>query len=181
MKKSILSVITMILALCATPDVHANGRGPRVVAPPRVILRFGTSYGVDGPFVGPSNAIRGIPGDDLPWEVQRIEGILLSDGRLTIAVRGLVFKDDPSVPPRLRGINDEDQFRAVVSCLTEEDDEHVGTANIFTQGFPATRSGNAFINARIKLPDTCVAPIVFVVSGDEDDWFTVTGIEREAD
>src|SRR6476659_1648813 len=123
MKKSILSVITMILALCATPEVHANGRVPHA---PRVILRFGTSYGVDGPFLGPSNAIRGIPGDDLPWEVQRIEGSLLSDGRLTIAVRGLVFKDDPSVPPNLRGINDEDEFRAVVSCLTEEDDEHVG-------------------------------------------------------
>ena len=76
MKKSTLGVITMTLALCAVPQVHANGR------PPRVILRFGTSYGVDGPFLGATNSIRGIPGDDLPWEVERIEGILLSSAIL---------------------------------------------------------------------------------------------------
>jgi hypothetical protein len=98
-------------------------------------------------------------------------------GTISITVRGLVFTHEPEVPPELRGINDEDQFRAIVSCLTEDGDS-VATANVATQGFHASRNGNAQITAKVKLPNPCVAPIVFVVSGDEDDWLAVTGVEN---
>ena len=44
-------------------------------------------YGVDGPFVGPTNPIRGIPGDELPWEVAHfVRGGLTTNGQLTIIV-----------------------------------------------------------------------------------------------
>ena len=134
-------------------------------------------YAVDGPFVGEENPIRNIPGDGLPWAIRSAEGTLLSDGTLTIAVRGLVFTKDPEVPPALRGINDEDHFRGIVSCLTEEGDD-VGISNVATAGFPATRGGDAFISQRVKLPNPCVAPIIFVAAGDEDDWLAVTGNEN---
>ncbi|HEU4401105.1 MAG TPA: hypothetical protein VFT43_03290, partial [Candidatus Polarisedimenticolia bacterium] len=39
------------------------------------------------------------------------EGGLDARGHLKIQVRGLVFADEPSVPPELRGKNDEDAFR----------------------------------------------------------------------
>lgn len=134
-------------------------------------------YAVDGPFVGEENPIRDIPGDGLPWAIRNAEGSLLSDGTLTISVHGLVFTRDPEVPPELRGINDEDHFRGIVSCLTEEGD-NVGMSHVATVGFPATRGGDAFISQRLKLPNPCVAPIIFVAAGDEDDWLAVTGVEN---
>jgi hypothetical protein len=144
----------------------------------KLVLDFGSMYGVDGPFLGEDNAIRGIAGDELPWVVDHVHGALTSDGRLTVVVHGLVFKDDPGVPANLRGKNDEDEFRAVVSCLTEGATD-TPVANVTTEGFPATPSGNSFIHAKLTLPNPCVAPIVFILSGSEDAWFAVTGVETD--
>lgn len=143
------------------------------------ILTFDTMYGVEGPFLGEANAIRGVVGDEAPWEVERfIKGRLAKNGRLQILVRGLVFADDPSVPPELVGKNDEETFRGLVSCLTEEG-ETIVTRNVETDGFPADEEGNSYIDAKIDLPNPCVAPIVFVMAGSEEKWFAVTGFESE--
>ena len=58
--------------------------------------------GVDGGFVK-HNPIRGVLGDELPWEVGSAAGSLTSDGHLVISVRGIVFSNDPEVPANLRG------------------------------------------------------------------------------
>jgi len=138
-------------------------------------------YGVDGPFVGEANAVRDVAGDELPWEILGFaRGTLDSHGRLTIFVRGLVFADDPLVPPELVGTNDEAEFRALVSCLTEVGDA-VETANVITEGFPADMQGNSFIRAQVDLPNPCVAPIVMILAGSEDKWFAMTGFESEKD
>ena len=141
---------------------------------------FDTMYGVDGPFVGEGSPIRGIPGDELPWEVREAKGKLDTDGHLTIKVKGLVFKDAPEVPPALRGINDEAEFRGAVSCEIEEGD-HVGTVKLITQGFHATHGGDASIRATVDLPNPCVAPVIMVLAGSEEKWFAVAGVETEED
>jgi hypothetical protein len=167
MKKAMLSVVAW-LALTSFPSVmHA---GPR-------ILGFSHMDGVDGPFLVPANAIRGIVGDEDPWVIARAEGKLDTKGHLKIQVRGLVFA--PGVP-NVGGTNDEADFRAVVSCLTAVSTTEVGTVNVFTAGFPATVTGDSDIDAIITLPNPCVAPIVFVIAGSEDKWFAVTGFESEA-
>ena len=142
------------------------------------ILTFKTMYGVDGPFVGEENPIRDVVGDELPWEIGKSSGSLSTNGRLKISVKGLVFKDDPSVPPDLRGKNDETEFRGLVSCLTEDGDQVV-TSNVVTEGFPANENGNSVIDATVELPNPCVAPIIMVLAGSEDKWFAVTGFEEE--
>ena len=162
-------MLAFIVALLPITSAHA-------AAPGTVLMSFGTMYGVDGPFID-STFIRGVRGDELPWVVGSARGSLTSDGRLRISVRGIVFANDPSVPPNLRGINDETQFRGLVSCLTENG-KKIGTVNITTAGFPATRSGDSDIDAFVTLPEQCVAPIIFVMSGSEDKWFAVTGGER---
>jgi hypothetical protein len=167
------SLLIAAIALGAT----AYGSDVAALTTVRTVMHFSTMYAVDGPFVGDENPIRNLPGDDLPWAIRSAEGTLLSDGSIAISVHGLVFTNDPEVPPELRGINDEDQFRAIVSCLTEAGD-HVATANVATPGFNASRTGDAFIAARVKLPNPCVAPIVFIAAGDEDDWLAVTGVEN---
>jgi hypothetical protein len=62
-------------------------------------------------------------------------------------------------PVNLRGINDEDEFRAVVSCLTNGPHQGRGrghglveTRNIFTDGFAATRTGDSTIDTFVTLP-----------------------------
>jgi hypothetical protein len=55
----------------------------------------------------------------------------------------------------------------------------VRTVNVITQGFPANEKGDSNINAKVELPNPCVAPIVFVLAGSEDKWFAVTGFESE--
>jgi hypothetical protein len=142
----------------------------------QTILSFTTMYGVDGGFVK-HHDIRGVEGDELPWTLTSASGSLSTNGHLTLSVRGLVFTNDPEVPPELRGINDETSFRALVSCLTDEGRGRVSTVNITSSGFPATRSGDSDIDTMVSLPASCVAPIIFVMSGSEDHWFAVTGAE----
>ena len=169
------------LALVGVALAAASAADELKVRHAKTILSFHTMYGVDGPFVGETNPIRGVSGDELPWAIAKfIRGKLNTKGRLEILVRGLVFKNDPSVPPELRGKNDEDEFRALVSCLTEEGDAVV-TKNVITAGFPATTTGDSFIKATIELPNPCVAPIIMVLAGSEDKWFAVTGFEAEED
>lgn len=145
------------------------------------MLAFHAMYGVDGPFLGEVNSIRGVIGDELPWDIARsVSGELDTGGHLRIRVRGLVFKDDPLVPPGLVGTNDEPEFRGLISCLTEVGDS-VETQNVMTEGFPASKEGDSVINAMVVLPNPCVAPIVMIMAGSEDKWFAVTGFEDEGD
>jgi hypothetical protein len=94
-------------------------------------------------------------------------------------VKGLVFTDDRVVPPELQGKNDEDSFRGMVSCTTELSETEVGTANVVTEGFPATAEGESTIDTFIQLPNPCLAPIAFILAGSEDEWFAVNGFEFE--
>lgn len=168
-KRAAMLVVLVCLAV-------AYGSHVLAASSVRTVLHFSTMYAVDGPFTGDANPIRNLDGDDLPWAIRSVEGSLFSDGFVTVSVRGLVFTDDPEVPPELRGINDEEHFRAVVSCLTEGGDK-TPIANVSTAGFPASRRGDAFIAARVKLPNPCVAPIV-LITGDEGEWLAVTGVEN---
>src|SRR4029434_4449935 len=76
--------------------------------------------------------------------------------------------------------NDETTFRGAVSCITE--DEDAGTTpieNVITDGFPTGPAGDADIDAHLTLQNPCVAPVVFVLAGSEEKWFSVTGFESE--
>jgi hypothetical protein len=168
------------VVLCAVAGVSmASGRPHGDVPALSNILAFETMYAVEGPLLGEANAIRGVVGDELPWEIEHfVKGRLTKQGRLQILVRGLVFADDPTVPPELVGKNDEETFRGLVSCLTEEN-ESIVTSNVETAGFPADEEGNSYIDAKIDLPNPCIAPVIFVMAGSEEKWFAVTGFESE--
>jgi len=165
------------LALAALLPFSAHG-GANHHSHGKLLLAFHTMFGVEGAFIEEENPLLGIAGDELPWEIAAARGKLDRDGNLSLVVKGVVFKDDPSVPPELRGINDETEFRAAVSCTTEEN-EQVVQRNLFSPGFPATPEGNSAIRTHFDLPDPCLAPAVFVLAGSEDAWFAVTGFETE--
>ena len=172
--KSVMLLSALVCCLLVVPSAPGWNESHR---PVRTVLAFHSMYGVDGAFVG-ANPIRGLSGDELPWEIGKAtHGELRSNGRLKLHVQGLVFADDPAVPPELVGTNDETSFRAVVSCETLDAGGQLVTDNIITDGFPATTTGNAEIDATVELPSPCLAPVVFVIAGSEEKWFAVTGIE----
>jgi hypothetical protein len=140
------------------------------------ILGFDTMVGVTGPFTGAANAVRGVPGGGLPWDLEGAEGQLGTDGKLKIDVFGLVLADDPRVPVERRLMNPQSDFRAIVSCLTidELDPTMVVTVNVMTGLFPTGVAGDATIEEMLMLPHPCFAPIIFVTS-PTGSWFAVTG------
>jgi hypothetical protein len=172
----------VLLALLLLPAVGlALGKGESENHKSPAILAFDTMYGVEGPLLNPANAIRGIVGDEAPWEIEHsIKGRLEASGRLKITVKGLVFANDPLSPPDFIGKNDEDNFRAVVSCLTEDAQGAIVVANVTTDPFPASLEGDSLIHQDLELPNPCIAPIIFVIAGSEDKWFAVTGFESES-
>lgn len=155
----VVAALVLGVALIAQTSAAGSSGG-------ETVLKFNTMVGVDGPFRGATNAIRGIPGAGAPWRVDSVDGKLKSGGRLTIDVEGLVLVST--------GLNPAAAFRAAVSCLTSTDTT-VSTVNLVTEQFPATPTGDSEIDAEVSLPSPCVAPIVFVTNAGGTSWFAVTG------
>lgn len=133
------------------------------------VLKFERMAPVVAPFTGATNPIRGINGGGVPWSIESGTGFLRADGRLHIEVEGLIIP--------ARGMNPIDFFRGVVNCLTP--DSPTTGVNLVTDPVPATDSGDAAIDATVDLPETCVAPIVFVTNGTGSPpgaWFATTGV-----
>jgi hypothetical protein len=163
-------VVGLLVALLAlgglvvqSSSAHPSGKD---------VLDFDVMAGVVEPFTGSAHPIRGVSGGGLPWEIDRASGELRSDGRLEIKVRGLVLARRAPVPENLQGTNPIPQFRAIVSCLTPASPDD--GVNISTDPVAATPDGDARFKTRVALPDTCVAPIVFVTS-PTGAWFASTG------
>jgi hypothetical protein len=143
---------------------------------PATVVKFAAMTPVTGPYVGPANPVRGVPGGGLPWILTAATGSLKSDGHLLVVVRGLVLADQPPVPPVLRGTNPFADFRALVSCQSIGAGNTAVIANVSTGVFKADPAGDSTIDATVNLPAPCIAPIVFVTGPAVFDvWFAATG------
>ena len=166
MKKSLLALPLAALVL-ALPALGIGGNDGRKVADAKVLAP------VSEPYTGGANAVRGVPGGGLPWELADGSADLRADGRLHVEVEGLVLARRAPVPPALQGVNPIAQFKAIVSCQTVVSGA-AAVANVSTPLVDATRAGDAEIDATVDLPSPCFAPIVFVTSPGGS-WFAVTG------
>jgi hypothetical protein len=157
---SLVGVVGLGVAFAAS----AGGNSAKVV-------KFERMAPVVAPFTGstmPPNPIRGINGGGVPWSIESGTGFLRADGRLHIQVEGLIIP--------ARGDNPVSAFRGVVNCLTP--DAPMSGVNLVTDPFSATMTGDSTIDAMVDLPDTCIAPIVFVTNGTGSApgaWFATTG------
>jgi hypothetical protein len=141
---------------------------------PATVLKFDTMTPVTGPYVGPANPVRGVAGGGLPWVLTSATGSLKRDGHLLVKVRGLVLASQSPVPATLQGTNPFPDFRAIVSCQSIGAGTTAAVANVSTGDFKASTSGDSNIDARISLPQPCIAPIVFVTA-PSGIWFAATG------
>lgn len=137
---------------------------------------------VGNTLTGADGAIRGVNAGGAPWIIDDGRAKLHADGKLRVRVRGLVLDPErvPTPPDGPGGTNPIAQFRAIVSCLVPDGDGHV-VQNVRTSTVPADEDGDAEIRETIDVPDSCLAPIVFVAGAeetpqlDQDLWFAVTG------
>lgn len=169
MKKFLLITLSAIMFLSA---FFAGSVSSATAKEPK-ILEFDTMIGVPSNLTGAASqpVLRGIRGGGLPWVLSSAHGELTTSGKLQIEVQGLVLAAGTNT-----GSNPSPVFRALVSCLGSN-----GTPqNILTGPFPATTGpastggGNAKIETNVDLPETCIAPIIFVTN-DGGSWFAATG------
>jgi len=176
----------LMLSILAMPAFSASSEKSSAYSKgAKIILQFHTMYGVNGPFlshnpsVDSDPTVRGILGDYQPWQIAKsVEGKLFSNGKLIINIKGLIFNN----PPPANNDNDEDHFRALVSCQTAPDGAASPFSTFITDPFSVHKpigKGNANIKAQINhLPDPCLAPVVMILNGDHNEgdvWFAVTG------
>ena len=154
----------------------ASGSMSTASADESKVLEFNTMIGVPRPFTGNDNAIRGIGGGGRPWAIEFGRGKLKPNGDIDILVKGLVFdpNDQSNIDAGLAGRNTVPNFRAIVSCLSKDEEGNVNIVNISTGLFPADEAGNAHIKDIVSLPKPCIAPIIFVTS-PAGAWFAATG------
>lgn len=143
---------------------------------PATVLKFDMMTPVTGPYVGPANPVRGVPGGGLPWVLTAGTGSLKRDGHLLVRVRGLVLASQAPVPAALQGTNPFPDFRAIVSCQTIGAGNTAAISNISTGDFKANAAGDAKIDAKVALSRPCIAPIVLVTGPSGFGvWFAATG------
>lgn len=168
MRKTLMLVLGIaVTAALAVPALGLGGGDGRKVVDARVLAP------VTEPYTGAANPIRGIPGGGLPWQLDSGNVDLRSDGRLHVDVEGLVLARRAPVPAGLQGTNPFAQFKAIVSCLTTANGSAT-TANISTEPFAVTPTGDGDLDTSVALPSPCFAPIVFVTA-PTGAWFAITG------
>ena len=168
MKKILLLSLTMALTFGFV--FMSAGISP-AAAENSKLLQFDNMVGAPQALTGSQNPIRGINGGGLPWTIGSSHGFLKENGRLVVIVHGLVFAAGPNT-----GKNTIPFFRAIVSCL----DSSGNVVNITTDQFPATvgaaseGGGDVEIETTLSLPQTCIAPLIFVTSPGGA-WFATIG------
>jgi hypothetical protein len=169
MRKTLLLLLGLaLIAILAVPALGLSGNDGRKVVDGKVLAP------VIEPYTGATNAIRGVAGGGLPWQLASGSADLRADGQLQVDVEGLVLAQRAPVPTNLQGTNPFAQFKAIVSCLTTTNGAAT-TANVVTDGFNATSTGNGQLDTTVTLPSPCFAPIVFVTAPSGGAWFAVTG------
>ncbi len=167
MHKLIIVSAAALVAALAVPALGLGGDDGRTISEAKVLAP------VQEPYTGAANAIRGVPGGGLPWEITRGKIELSSSGRLEAKIKGLVLARRAPVPVERQGVNPAAQFKAIVSCQGTV----AGAAAVVNVESPlvaATATGDAEIEAKLTLPSPCYAPIVFVASATGS-WFAVSG------
>jgi len=163
-KLLILGAAAATSVMAFSPDV------PRGSRPVRQLVRFQELNAVYGPALGSACSRNEMVGARLPWTIREAEGTLDSAGRVHARIRGLVLADSPDVPDEWRGNNNQPRFRVVLVCQTKDEEGRPVSAQLATEGFPATESGDCRIDAVLQLPRPCARPVLFITGVDDTVW-----------
>lgn len=131
-------------------------------------LEVGAMAGVPFAFTSIQEPMRGLLPGGLPWRIGSAKAELTTSGKVEVKFRDLLFAPGTG---QLAGTNSIPAMKVVVSCVTEG----ALITNVSTPSFPVTTgsgAGDGSVEARVSLPDTCMAPLVFVTTLT-DRWLAV--------
>src|SRR6185437_13386215 len=108
MRKTLVLLLGLaVMAALAVPALGLGGGDGRKVVDAKVLAP------VIEPYTAPANAIRGVVGGGLPWELDAGSADLRADGRLHVEVEGLVLARRAPVPAALQGTMPFAQLKAI--------------------------------------------------------------------
>jgi hypothetical protein len=130
-------------------------------------LELGAMAGVPMAFTSPPVPMRNLSPGGLPWVIGPAKAEVTASGKVEVKFRDLLFA--PGTAPA--GTNTIPVMKVIVSCVTDGGD----VVNVSTPTFPVTigvGAGDGSVEAMVSLPETCLAPLVFVTTvGDR--WLAV--------
>jgi hypothetical protein len=130
-------------------------------------LEVGAMAGIPAAYTGAQNPQRGLNGGGVPWVIGAAKVEIKSSGTVEVKFRDLLFAPGTA----LAGTNTIGTMKAVISCLTDTG----AVTNVSTPPFPVTvgaGAGDGSVEAMVSLPETCLAPLVFVTT-TTDRWLAV--------
>ncbi len=147
----VLGVLVAIVVAGVTGASEGNRR----------VLRA-TMAGIPSSLTG--QTFMGAIGGGAPWRIRSGTADLRSNGRLEVEVEGLVLATGAR-----EGTNPIPTGQALVSCG--------GAVVAMSDAVPFSPAGDAEVEARVSLPSSCLAPVVFFagITGAGPRWFAVTG------
>jgi hypothetical protein len=123
--------------------------------------------GIPAAYTGTKDPQRGLDGGGLPWVIGAAKVEIKSSGMVEVKFRDLLFAPGTA----FAGTNTIGTMKVVISCLTDAG----AVNNVSTPPFPVTTgadAGDGSVEARVSLPETCLAPLVFVTTVT-DRWLAV--------
>ena len=156
----------------AVAAIAVAGLAAGVTANDSPALENDSMIGVPATLIGATSPIRGLNGGGVPWTIGASSVELKASGKVEVAFDDLVFAAGPNL-----GKNTVASMKVVVSCLTETG----AVVNVSTPAFPVSvatatdAGGDGMVEAKVALPATCIAPIVFVTT-TTDRWLAVNGL-----
>ncbi|HYM01256.1 MAG TPA: hypothetical protein VEZ90_20015 [Blastocatellia bacterium] len=108
---------------------------------------------VDQQIIGstPNQTVAGVMSGGAPWMTRRASVTISSSGAVNGVIKGLLI---PGATPTVGPVTD-----VAVSLVCGGSG---GTIAATTKSFPLNSKGNAKINDTIKLPSSCIAPVLLV-------------------
>lgn len=108
------------------------------------------------------------------WKLKSGEAKLSDDGKLQVEVKGLVL-DDPTTGEFNGTPDGVDAVAAAVICHGPNGAAVAAQTDVT----PLAKNGNAKINAKVSLPESCIAPVVVLrerYDGRIGGWLAATGM-----
>lgn len=118
--------------------------------------------------------IAGINGGGLAWAIGEAEVSVKSAGKIEVEFEDLVFAAGPNT-----GKNTVASMAVAVSCSSTADVRTVAVSAPFAVTVADAADpvgGDADTRSTIALPETCLAPIVFITNATGTAWFAVASL-----
>ena len=167
-----LALLSIVVLARAQDGVGSSDGGSSDAGPQGTILDFHTMTPVSGPFIGSASPIRGVNGATQPYTIAHGDGTVRADGQVEVNVTRLVLAEGSAMPVSQQGTNPNSTFTVIVSCASPTASSQA--SNVSAPPAPANLAGTAQIQAKVALPNPCLAPLLFI-TGPDGAWIAVTG------